>query len=255
MKYKETLNTILDLNSDTQMIIDLGYNLCKDILTKNSYSAVNDIFKNLDLKLFTNIGYGRIATLHANKEFFKFSISIQLENLEYKIIQISNSNENALIEYFSLEEYILLKKIHERLSNDAKYFYSVITQLKEKGISLPEKETEKKEYEKKEKLGIEVDCFVIEIDHNKEYTNCYNILRHDLEVLKTITNNRNLIIYKFNPVFHFIIRCMENAIQHLIIDDTWEEGYKLPKGRIDWFRKEYPELDVQLRVRKWKKQI
>lgn len=275
LNYNEMKNLILDRTNHPDAIIKNTSDLCIKILNRNpSLTFLNNLFMNLGEKTHFQGYYGEIVSLNANKEHFKTSVTVKLEDYEnddernYKTVKLTDEFGNPVInfldkkdlkvQFYSMEEYIILKLAIQRLSEEATFIYKQMKEMKEQGFTLELGSPRiVPDYKKKGKRNLTVKCFMTEFDHKEDFENDFISYKSSNENLMILNRIRNLIVYKLNPTFNFISRCMDfDLITHIEHNmSKWETDFKLPRKRITWNRRELPTLNVDWRFRTWAKNI
>jgi len=180
--------------------------------------------------------------IYSNGHIFDEELNFLLDDdfcLEYGI------DKNIGLKDVDIEDYISLKLMIEENSATAKSYAGYIKKINAAGFTYPKKTyvTEPK----KEKKGISVAAFKVEIDHEYDFNGKLESLDEALDIelelsmesLNKCTEARNKILYKINPTLTFLTRCIEFDMydsNYHIITEGIENDYKIPGKRIKWQR-------------------
>lgn len=157
--------------------------------------------------------------------------------------------------------YLLLKMLAERLTDEATFYRKEVKRLEALGFSLPK--GEKKSYVPPVSEGAtkKVHVQVMETaldgpDFIGEYAQAEN---SDAGLLKAYRHQKHLT-YTLKPLVQFVVRadevayfkygCSDDFIASWIQGITWKDGYRVPRGKVDWKRLEFsPLLSLRYRVK------
>jgi len=227
---------------------------------------------------------GIVINPTANAEIFKFGINIMTsapdEVPEYSNIRIMDSEGNFIpdddfcdkfdiamnigLDDVSIDDYVSLKLMIEENIAYAKSYAGYIKMLNEAGFSYDKNTYTSRE--KKDKLGITVPAFKVEIDHPYNFDGKLEAMDEVLNVspemsmkeLNTCTEARNKIMYKINPSLTFLTRCIEYRMYHNnfhIITEGIENDYKMKGKRIKWQRLPNALEKIDIRFRDYTKKV
>lgn len=260
--FHNPMKEIFDNSVPIEVIITKGIEISKKLVKENQY--LDMLINYIDKEIEINKVKGRLSVLKANSENYKLSLTILTEDGKYENIRITDEFGNAsfLIDNdiiknkdFATVDYVLLNAVIQRMKHESTYLGAQIKKMEASGLVTKKISDSSYEYTKQEKQNKIVNCFQIEVDFYDEFEDSKKDIAIDQINYDYCVSIRNLIIYKYNMIFNFISRCCEMHINETIDLSDWEAGFKLPKKRIEWFKKSYPKLECDIRLRRYEKTI
>ncbi len=139
--------------------------------------------------------------------------------------------------------YLLLKMLISRLDDEAKFYRGEMKRLEGLGFSLPD--GEKSVYVPPTSVGetktVKVKTMEVELD-TPEFRGAYTPVDNSQEGLVEAYRRQKLLTWTLKPRAQFVVRADEAAfmkygegrIAPWMGTRTWQSGFRLPRGRIDW---------------------
>lgn len=156
-------------------------------------------------------------------------------------------------------QHLLKLLLIERLDDEARFYKNEMKRLEAKGLKFPS--GTKPPYETPISEGatrkIMVETIEFELDR-PEFSGSYKAVEDSQKGLLQAYERQKYLTYTVKPMVRFAVRANEAAyfrygngkVAIWMGNRTWEAGYRLPRGRVDWNRMRLsPEMALRYRVK------
>lgn len=252
------------------------------VLIKDLNTIIRRKASNHNITKITKGGYKNFALTDLEGNLYEENKCLQfvptaVENNFLVSNKILSANNNIYFEYFvhpnrwsSMfgHHYIITKMMIERMKDECVIYQKQIDDMRLAGIRYPKKGGYHFDWpEKIQAPGkkIKIESFQVEMTFPPVEGN-YIPFKYNQENLVMLTERKNYWQYTLIPKLQFAVRTVElayykygqNRIPHWIKNTKWEEGFRVPGGRIKWdriilFQNKVGELGISLKKRVYQK--